>query len=51
VNNKKWRKMCLFVSPFLFSNTYALPVLINDNKYQNLVFYIWLVDLQTICAK
>jgi hypothetical protein len=34
VNNKKWRKWCKFVSPFLFNNTYGLPVLTTDPKLQ-----------------
>jgi hypothetical protein len=25
VNNKKWRKLCKFASPFLFNKTYGLP--------------------------
>jgi hypothetical protein len=51
VNNKKWRKECKLVSPFLFNNVYGLPVLTNDTKIPNLVFYVRLVDPQTICAK
>jgi hypothetical protein len=49
VSNKKWRKLCKFVSPFLFNNTYSLPVLKMDTKCPNQVFS--LVDLKTICAK
>jgi hypothetical protein len=30
VNNKKWLKWCKFVSHFLFSNPYVLPVLTID---------------------
>jgi hypothetical protein len=41
----------VYVSPFLFNNTYVLPVLTIVNKRPNQVFYVWLVDLQTICAK
>jgi hypothetical protein len=51
VNNKKWRKWCKFVSPFLINNTYGLLVLTMGTKCPNQVFYVWLVDLQTICAK
>jgi hypothetical protein len=36
---------------FLFNNPYGLPVLTMNNKCPNQVFYVWLVDLQTICAK
>jgi hypothetical protein len=43
--------MWKFVTPFLFSNTYGLPVLTKDTKCPNQVFYLWLVDLETICAK
>jgi hypothetical protein len=46
-NNKKWRKWCQFASPFLFQNSYGLPVLTNDFKCPNHVYYVWLVDLQT----
>jgi hypothetical protein len=46
--NKKW---CKFVSPSLLNNTYGLPVLTMDTKYPNQIFYVWLVDLQIICAK
>jgi hypothetical protein len=35
----------------VFTNTYGLPVLTTDTKWPNYVFYVWLVDLQTICAK
>jgi hypothetical protein len=51
VNNMKWRKWVKFVSPFLFNNTYGLPVLTMDTKCPNQVFYVWLVHLQPICAK
>jgi hypothetical protein len=51
VNTKKWRKWCTFVSPFLFNNTYVLSVITTGTKCTNKVFYVWLVDLQTICAK
>jgi hypothetical protein len=50
VNNMKWRKWCRFVSPFLFNISYSLPLLTKDNRYRNQVFYVWLVDLHTICA-
>jgi hypothetical protein len=43
VNNMKWRKWCKFDSPFLFNNTYGLPVLTMDTKCPNQVFYDWLV--------
>jgi hypothetical protein len=48
VNNKKWRKWCKYVSPFIFNNTYGLPVLTMDTKCPNEVFYVWLIDLQAI---
>jgi hypothetical protein len=51
VNNRKWRKWCKLVSPFLFNNTYGLPVITMDMKCPNQVFYVSLVDLYTICAK
>jgi hypothetical protein len=38
VNNKKWRKWCKFVSPFLFNNNYSLPVLTKETKCPNQVF-------------
>jgi hypothetical protein len=38
-------------SPFLFNNSYGLPVLTMGTICPNQVFYAWLVDLQTICAK
>jgi hypothetical protein len=41
----------VFVSPFLFNNSYGLPELRMDTKGTNKVFYVCLVDLQTICAK
>jgi hypothetical protein len=51
VSIKKWRKWCKWVSPFSFNNTHGLPVLSLDTKRPNQVFYVWLVDLQTTCAK
>jgi hypothetical protein len=42
VNNRKWRKWCKIVSPFLSKNTYGTPVLTMDSKYPK---------QQTICAK
>jgi hypothetical protein len=51
VNNKKWRKWCKSVSTLLFNNCYGLPVLTIDTSYPNQVFYLSLVELQTICAK
>jgi hypothetical protein len=33
----------VFFSPFIFNDTYALPVLTMDTKCSNQVFYIWLV--------
>jgi Holliday junction resolvase-like predicted endonuclease len=51
LNNQKWRKWCKIVVPFLFNNNYGLPGLTKDTKCPNQVFYVWLVDLQTICAK
>jgi hypothetical protein len=50
VNKKKWCKWCLFVSLFLFNDTYGLPVITMNTKCPNQVFNVWLVDLQTICA-
>jgi hypothetical protein len=37
--------------PSLFKNTYGLPVFTMHTTCPNQVFYEWLVDLQTICAK
>jgi hypothetical protein len=51
VNNRKWRKLCIFPSPFLFNNTYGLPGLTMGNKSSNQEFYVWFVDLQNTCAK
>jgi hypothetical protein len=51
MNNKKWRKKCKLVSPFLFYNTYGLPVLTTVTKSPNQVFWFSLLDLPTICAK
>jgi hypothetical protein len=51
VSNKKWRIWCKFVWPFLFNNTYGLPVLKKDTKCPNKVFYVRLVDLHSISAK
>jgi hypothetical protein len=51
MNNKKLRKWCKFVTPFLFIKTYGLTVLRKDTKCPNQVFYVSLVDLQIICAK
>jgi hypothetical protein len=43
VNNKRRCKWCTIDSPFLFINTYGLPVLTMDTKCPNQVFYDWLV--------
>jgi hypothetical protein len=43
--------MVKIVSPLLSSNTYGLLVLTKKTKCPNLVFYVWLGDLQTTCAK
>jgi hypothetical protein len=51
LNNKKWRKWCMFVPPSLFNDTYGLPVHAKVSKYPNQVFYVWMVNLQPICAK
>jgi hypothetical protein len=51
VNNKKSRKWCKFFPAILFNNTYGFPVLTMDTKRPNQVFYVCLVDLQTICVK
>jgi hypothetical protein len=48
VNNKKWRKWCKFVSPFLSNSTFGLIVLTKGNKCPNEIFYVRLVDLQTM---
>jgi hypothetical protein len=48
VNNKKWRKWCKLLLPFLFNNTYVSPVFTKDTKCTNQVFYVWLVDLHTL---
>jgi hypothetical protein len=50
VSYMKWRKCSKFVSLFLFNNTYGLPVLSMNTNGPNQVFYVWLVDTQTICA-
>jgi hypothetical protein len=49
--NKKWRKWCKIVSPFISNNFYGLPVITKDTKCPNHVFYVSLVHLQTNCAK
>jgi hypothetical protein len=51
MNNKKLFKLCKIVSHFLFNNIYVLPVLTKNTKSPNLVFYVWLGDLQTLCQK
>jgi hypothetical protein len=51
VQNKKWRKSCNFISPYLFNKTYGLNVLTMDTNIPKQLFYVWLVDLQSICAK
>jgi hypothetical protein len=51
VNNKKWRIWYKFDASFLFNNCYGSPVLTKDTKFPNQVFYVYLDDLQTICAK
>jgi hypothetical protein len=51
LNNKKWRKWCIFVYPILFNNNYGLSVIAIDTKIPNQLFYISLVGLQSICAK
>jgi hypothetical protein len=51
VNNKKFSKWSMFVSPFLKNFTYGLPVLKMNTECPNQMFYVWLVDPQTICAK
>jgi hypothetical protein len=51
VNNKKWQICCKFVSSMLLKYTYGLPVITMDPTCPNHVFYVWFVDLQTICAK
>jgi hypothetical protein len=40
----------VFVSRFLYNNTYVLTVLKMDTKCPDQVFYVWLVELHTICA-
>jgi hypothetical protein len=44
--NDIWYK---FDAPFLFNNTYGLPMLTKDTKFPNQVFYVCLDDLQNIC--
>jgi hypothetical protein len=51
VNNKKCRKWCKILTPILFNHSYGLPVITMDTKCPNQVYNVWLVDLQTICAK
>jgi hypothetical protein len=51
VNINKWYKWWKFVSPFLPNNTYGLLLLKKDTKSPNQVFYVRLIDQQTICAK
>jgi hypothetical protein len=51
LNNQKWRKWCEFVLRFLFNNTSGLFVLTMGTICSNQLFYVWLVHLQTICAK
>jgi hypothetical protein len=51
LNNKKWRKWYKYVSPFLFNNTWGLPVLTTDAKCENQLFYVWLFYQQCSCAK
>jgi hypothetical protein len=51
VNMNKWRKWCKFVSPNLSHDTYGLLGLTMEIKCSNHVFYVWLVDQQTTCAK
>jgi hypothetical protein len=43
--------MVYVCSPYLSHNTCGLPVLTKHTKCPNQVFYVWIVDLQTICAK
>jgi hypothetical protein len=50
VNNKKWRIWYKFDGPFLFNNSYGLPVLTKGIKILNQVFYVFLYDLQNICT-
>jgi hypothetical protein len=49
--NKKWRIWCKFVFPFLINKSYVLIVCAMDTKCPNELFYVWLFDLQIICAK
>jgi hypothetical protein len=51
VNKKKSSKWCKFVSSFLFNNAYGLPVLTTVTNFPNQVFYVWLEEIQAICAK
>jgi hypothetical protein len=50
VNNKKRRKWWKFL-PLLFNNPNDLLVFTTEFKCPNQVFYVWLVDLMSICAK
>jgi hypothetical protein len=51
VNNKDCRKWFKCISPLLFKNTYGLPVITMNTICPNQAFYVWLVDLHTICDK
>jgi hypothetical protein len=41
----------VLVSPFLFHNTYRSPVLTYETGWPNEVYYVWVVDAQSISAK
>jgi hypothetical protein len=43
--------MVYVCSHYVSFNTYGLTVLTKDTKCPNQVFYVWIVDLQTICTK
>jgi hypothetical protein len=49
--NTRFETWITIVTRLLFNNTYGLPVLTMDTKCPNQEFYVWLFDLQIICAK
>jgi hypothetical protein len=51
VYNKKWPKWCKYISRSVSNKTHCLPALTMGSKCPNQEFYVWLVYLQTICAK
>jgi hypothetical protein len=51
LNRKMWREWGILVSHFLFNNSFGLPLLTLGTICTNQLYYVWLVDLQNICAK